>query len=194
MSVNSKMTAVADKIRNILGIAGTMGLDAMAENLETLRMNLTNAFAAIGSKGGTVPSSEISGNLEAAIQSIPDYVPVQRAAGSITISYDSEKNTYINCGFTPDVVLITDLIYSGSNGTKSEYQLAAVLSEQKEGYRYVYEGYTDDTETGWKQYTVEIYPTDNGFRLYDVYCYDSTNGYYYCEGNVLNYQAIKFTA
>lgn len=33
MSVNSKMTAIADKIRTLLGITGTMGMDAMATNL-----------------------------------------------------------------------------------------------------------------------------------------------------------------
>ena len=35
MSVNSAMTAIADKIRALLGISGTMGLDAMATNLTT---------------------------------------------------------------------------------------------------------------------------------------------------------------
>lgn len=33
MSVNSKMTAIADKIRTLLGITGSMGLDAMATNI-----------------------------------------------------------------------------------------------------------------------------------------------------------------
>ena len=35
MSVNSKMTAIADKIRSLLGISGTLGLDSMATNLGT---------------------------------------------------------------------------------------------------------------------------------------------------------------
>lgn len=33
MSINSAMTAIADKIRAIMGISGAMGLDAMATNL-----------------------------------------------------------------------------------------------------------------------------------------------------------------
>ena len=33
MSVNSKMTAIADEIRELSGTTGTMGLDAMADNL-----------------------------------------------------------------------------------------------------------------------------------------------------------------
>lgn len=34
MSVKSKMTAIADKIRALLGITETMGLDAMADNIQ----------------------------------------------------------------------------------------------------------------------------------------------------------------
>lgn len=70
MSVNSAMTAIADEIRSILGISGSMGLDAMGTNLGTVRNDLSNAFAAVGNKGGTVPASKVSGNLASAIASI----------------------------------------------------------------------------------------------------------------------------
>lgn len=36
MSVNSKMTAIADAIRNLIDISGTMGLDAMASNISSI--------------------------------------------------------------------------------------------------------------------------------------------------------------
>lgn len=36
MSVNSKMTAIADAIRNLLDISGPMGLDAMASNISSI--------------------------------------------------------------------------------------------------------------------------------------------------------------
>lgn len=36
MSVNSKMTAIADAIRNLLDISGPMGLDAMANNISSI--------------------------------------------------------------------------------------------------------------------------------------------------------------
>lgn len=71
MSVKEKMTAIADKIRALLGISGTMGLDAMAANLGTEQTNVSAAFTAIGNKGGTVPSSKVSGNLASAIRTIP---------------------------------------------------------------------------------------------------------------------------
>lgn len=44
MVVNSKMTAIADKIRDLLGISDKMGLDAMATNLGTA-VNEVNAQA-----------------------------------------------------------------------------------------------------------------------------------------------------
>lgn len=72
MSVNSKMTAIADTIRALLGLSGTMGLDAMATNLGTEQTNIANAFTAVGNKGGAVPSSKVSGNLASAIASIPE--------------------------------------------------------------------------------------------------------------------------
>ena len=37
MSINSKMTAIADKLRAILGISGSLGLDAMASNLSSVQ-------------------------------------------------------------------------------------------------------------------------------------------------------------
>lgn len=42
MSVNSKMTAIAGKIRTLLGLSGTMGLDAMASNLDTAQGEVDN--------------------------------------------------------------------------------------------------------------------------------------------------------
>jgi len=51
MSVNSKMTAIADKIRSLLGLTGTMGLDAMANNLGTANTHVADALAALTEKG-----------------------------------------------------------------------------------------------------------------------------------------------
>lgn len=105
MSVNSKMAAIADKIRALLGISGTMGLDAMAANLGTEQTNVENAFTAIGDKGGTVPTSKTSGNLASAINSIPSSAK-QEKSGSFTT--DSTGKKTVNCGFKPDYVVITN--------------------------------------------------------------------------------------
>lgn len=68
MSINSKMTAIANGIRKLLGLSGTMGLDDMATNLNTaqnevdtqadLIAQLRNTLADKAS--GIVPSGTIT--------------------------------------------------------------------------------------------------------------------------------------
>ena len=70
MSVNSKMTAIADKIRTLLGLTGTMGLDEMAAHLGTEQSNVTAALAAIAGKGVTVPNGSNSNSLASLIAAI----------------------------------------------------------------------------------------------------------------------------
>lgn len=131
MSIYSKMTAIADKIRAIRGITGTMGLDSMANNLGTIQTDVIDAFTAIGNKGGTVPSSKVSGDIVAAIQSIPEGVTVQRANGTVTIGNDGAF--YADCGFLPD--LITIALHFGEEGemtlvfTPTEIEIALGASE-----------------------------------------------------------------
>lgn len=103
--VNEKMTAIADKIRALLGLSGAMGLDAMATNLETEHTNIANAFAAVGNKGGTVPASKVSSNLADAINSISSGVTVQVKTGTVTDVSGTAKT--VSCGFKPDAVFFT---------------------------------------------------------------------------------------
>lgn len=70
MSVNTKMTAIADKIRGLLGLTGTMGLDAMATHLGTEQANITAALTALSDKGVDVPSGANSDNLAELIAAI----------------------------------------------------------------------------------------------------------------------------
>lgn len=126
MSVAAKMTAIADNIRSLLGISGKLGLDAMATNLGTERTNIDSAFAAVGNKGGTVPSSKVSGNLAAAIASIPAGAAVQRKADSFTT--DGSGGATVNCGFKPDVVYIKG-DRTTEDGVTAENSQAIVFSE-----------------------------------------------------------------
>lgn len=67
MSVNSKMTSIANKIRTLLGISDLMGLDAMATNLDAAQTEVDGQSALIahisetlagkvgGGGGGSLP-------------------------------------------------------------------------------------------------------------------------------------------
>ena len=125
MSINTKMTAIADRIRALLGLSGTMGLDAMATNLATEQTNVNNAFTAVNSKGGAVPSSKVSGNLATAINSIPTGVTVQRKSGTFTT--DSSGNATVTCGFKPDLVVLHHS--EGSSSGTTSYSCAAAFAE-----------------------------------------------------------------
>ena len=107
MSVDSKMTAIADLIRELLNLSGKMGLDDMAENLKIEKGNVANAYTAIEAKGGTIPSNKLSENLAAAINSIPDApegITVQSKTGSATIN---GTDSLVDLGFKPDAVFFT---------------------------------------------------------------------------------------
>lgn len=91
MSVNSKMTAIADKIRAILGTSGTMGLDAMATNLGTVQSNVTAALAMIEEKGIELPSGANIKNLAALIEQLPSAVSY---TNMLRKAVDSSGNPY----------------------------------------------------------------------------------------------------
>ena len=104
MSVDSKMKNIANQIRSLLGISEEMGLDEMTTNLITEQINVVNAFASVGNKGGTVPDSKVSANLVAAIESIPTGVTVQKTSGYFTTK---RGRATINLGFQPDIFFFT---------------------------------------------------------------------------------------
>jgi hypothetical protein len=88
------MTSIADKIRTIRGTSGSMGLDAMATGLDVVQTDMTAAFSAVGDKGGTVPSSKVSGNLAAAINSIPAGMELNfEVVGGTTKPTNPKENT-----------------------------------------------------------------------------------------------------
>ena len=91
MSVNSKMTAIADKIRALLGISGTMGMDAMATNLTTLQNQIASALSTLASKNISVPSGATAANLATLIAKLPDAVTVRNM---LKEAVDSSKNPY----------------------------------------------------------------------------------------------------
>lgn len=183
MSVNSKMTAIAEKIRALLGISGTMGLDAMATNLGTEQTNVTNAFTAVGNKGGTVPTSKVSGNLASAINSIPSGVTIQKKTGTIRTN-SSGSASVTGLGFKPDIVA-----FDGGTDLSGGYVYAGVMF----------------TEAGRSQLNIVLPPPTNYF-LTNGQVTQTSNGFSVSLAKVKNdmsyaadsyrsisYVAIKYT-
>lgn len=70
MSVNSEMTAIANAVRDLRGMSGTMGLDAMATNINGAKTAVDAALAALAEKGVTVPAGTKVDGLAALIAAI----------------------------------------------------------------------------------------------------------------------------
>lgn len=184
MSINTKMTAIADRIRALLGLSGTMGLDAMATNLATEQTNVNNAFTAVNSKGGDVPSSKVSGNLATAINSIPTGVTVQRKSGTFTT--DSSGNATVTCGFKPDLVVLHRS--EGSSSKDIEFSCAAAFAEDKR---------KSMISLGLWGNTVIIYRTvvsrsDTGFSISDMMALNA-DGSQSTPETTFSYIAVKYT-
>lgn len=91
MSVDSKMKAIADQIRTLIGSTGTMGLDAMATNLTAANSAVASAKTAIANKGVSVPSGAGVTDLAALIESIS--AGATMVTGTFTLTGDATSYT-----------------------------------------------------------------------------------------------------
>ena len=183
MSVNSKMTAIADKIRALLGLSGTMGLDAMATNLETEHTNIANAFAAVGNKGGSVPASKVSSNLADAINSISSGVTVQVKTGTVTGVSGTAKT--VDLGFKPDAVFFT----GRDATTQVNVHCGVAFAEANVTFMRTLFG---TSSTSYLFSVLTVGQRSSGFSVFGQRL--STSGSQTNESNrSLNYIAIKYT-
>lgn len=104
MSVNSKMTAIADPIRSLMGLNSQMSLDAMAKNL-------VEASTSVNSQAELI--QQISSALEGKAASdggvsIPDFrTATMWESGKITIAEESYKfEIPHNLGSAPQVAIV----------------------------------------------------------------------------------------
>lgn len=125
MSVQSKMTAIADATRALDGSTAKLTLDGIASKLGVEKTNVTAALAAIAEKGVTVPDGSTSDALAGLIASIEaggakvalgTYVPTSNVANA-KIAH--------NLGVIPDLVLYW---IGNRSGGKSSIELGINIS------------------------------------------------------------------
>lgn len=109
MSVNSKMTAIANAARALDGSTGKLTLDGIVSKLGDEKANVAAALAAIAEKGVEVPSGSTSDALAALIAAIEAGGGAKVAYGTFTVAkdYTSSDNIEVihNLGVAPDFVI-----------------------------------------------------------------------------------------
>ena len=103
MSIKTKMTAIADRLRALAGSTDALTLDGMASALDGQQTQVQSAFSAVADMGGTVPAVQLSSTLPDAIRTIPSGVEVRTATGSVRTNNRGQAT--ISCGFRPDLVV-----------------------------------------------------------------------------------------
>lgn len=124
---DTTLTGIADKIRPLLGLTGTMTTDQMQTNLTTEQANITAALAALAEKGVEVPEGANSNALAGLIEAIEAgggkvyYGSLTPAENTQTCRIDCDMTT-MNDGhiFYPKVAIVCDsdlktINYSGNN-------------------------------------------------------------------------------
>jgi hypothetical protein len=111
---------------------------SVQSEINRLKQNVNAAFTAIGNKGGTVPTSKVSGNLASAIDSIPEgvelnfevvYNPKPSTAKENTIWVDTDEiNNYYFSATQPDGMQPTDVWFL--TGTKSNVEFNALKKNE----------------------------------------------------------------
>ena len=159
---------------------------SVQSEINRLKQNVSAAFTAIGNKGGTVPSTKVSGNLASAINSIPKGVTVKRypASGLGSFTTNSSGTATVNCGFQPDVVYISgDTIYT--DGMYIDYSTAIVFTEETRTNPAAYLNYEGVT------HAVLVSKTSTGFSVDAIqFGYDWSVT---VKSTTYNYVAIKYT-
>jgi hypothetical protein len=134
MSVNTKMTAIANEIRELSGTTGTMGLDAMASNISSANSEIDNQenimsqiVSALEGKASPGQGEDVTAEteaytsslttLESVINSLPDAGSGGTSLETCTVTISCAE-TFVHVAYTTvvDGVVtgkVTDILVSG---------------------------------------------------------------------------------
>ena len=164
---------------------------SVQSEINRLKNNVAAAFTEIGNKGGTVPSSKVSGNLATAINSIPAGVTVQRKTGTFTTN--TSGTATVNVGFQPDLVFVTlnETTYGNSVGYN---QSVTLLFDESPDTGYCNSLMWSNDSSGEASYFCDIWgeQTSNGFKFWFNWIH-ITAWETYAEAYTFHYVAIKYT-
>ena len=196
MSVNSKMSAIADKIRSLLGLTGTMGLDAMATNLATANTHVADALAALVEKEVDTTGKGLA-DLAALIAAIESGGGLLHTS-TFCMSEDTVVHGafYHNAGFAPDFVIVIPAYSTITTYAEGRTQCAIFISNPNLG--------SSDTQinlayvVSWKSssekiITVNTYLNINAFvpTNEEIRFYLNQNTHKFLAGDVYTFIAAK---
>lgn len=188
MSIKTKMTAIADKLRAMLGTTDSLSLDGMAASLDTQAAQVAASFSAVAEKGGTVPVSQLASTLPDAIRTIPSGVQVQTASGSFTTT--SKGVGTINCDFQPDLIVIY-ITTMTSDGTNYENNLSLAIAERKQTSYTLNNLVWYDSDNLME---VELTSLSGSGATLLLAGYDASWNYGYASRKTFSWKAVKYTA
>ena len=159
---DTTLTGIADKIRPLLGLTGTMTPEQMQTNLTTEQANITAALAALAEKGVDVPAGSNSNALAGLIAAI------EAGGGSVSIGDVTlaESGNSIELEHNLGAIPNKAVLIRGANGVAKTRQTLFVVSEKKTGARCVYSGSssTVNVTTGISAYfQVDAYKINGDF-------------------------------
>lgn len=159
---------------------------SIQSEIDRLKQVVSDAFTAIGNKGGTVPTSQVSGNLASAIASIPAGVTVQTKSGSFTTS---TKGVFsVTCGFRPDVVFV----HRSETEDSQKYVTAFPFALYSAGTAMSVPLWTTSSSCNVYDF-YGVINTSTGFSG-EAYTWDDNWEEGYANRVSFNYVAIKYTA
>ena len=184
-----RSVTMINEINGTITSTGGSEVDVIVQELGKILSEMQSAYTAISEMGGTLPDTQTMGGLDDAVRSIPSGIDVKTSSGTLTTN--SSGTATVNCGFKPDLVVITGLTYTYGSEVY-EYQLSFCFPLKTGGNNAICTagGYTNTYSNG---IDAEFTQTSNGFSVL-LTKYSGSGAGSNITNTTFNYTAIKYTA